>query len=338
MSRVLLLFGGRSAEHEVSCTSAVAIHDALVEAGHRVIPVGIDRDGEWWVVDSARRPFRAEGRPAAFRLPDGRLLAGYDDVGYDVVFPVLHGPYGEDGTMQGVFEIAGKPYVGCGVLPSALAMDKDIAKQIFEAAGIPTSRWRVVRAPGYRSDPAGTVTSLLKYLGSPVFVKPAELGSSVGISKAEGAEALSDAIDEALRYGDKVVVEEFISGREIEVAVLGGPRTALPGEVHPAGDWYDYDSKYRDEQSDFEVPARLPDRRIAEVRTLAARAFEAIEGRGLARVDFFFEENGRGFLINEVNTMPGFTPISGFPKMWMGTGMTYAELCNELVEIALDDS
>ena len=185
MSRVLLLFGGRSAEHEVSCTSAVAIHDALVEADHRVIPVGIDRDGEWWVVDSTHRPFRAEGRPAALRLPDGRLLAGDDDVGYDVVFPVLHGPYGEDGTIQGVFEIAGKPYVGCGVLPSALAMDKDIAKQIFEAAGIPTTRWRVVREVDYRNDPAGTVASILKDLGSPVFVKPAELGSSVGISKAD---------------------------------------------------------------------------------------------------------------------------------------------------------
>ncbi|MCJ7782191.1 MAG: D-alanine--D-alanine ligase A, partial [Acidimicrobiia bacterium] len=228
MSRVLLLFGGRSAEHEVSCTSAVAIHDALVEADHRVIPVGIDRDGEWWVVDSTRRPFRAEGRPAALRLPDGRLLAGDDDVGYDVVFPVLHGPYGEDGTMQGVFEIAGKPYVGCGVLPSALAMDKDIAKQIFEAAGIPTTRWRVVRGADYRSDPAGTVASLLNDLGSPVFVKPAELGSSVGISKAEEPAEVKDAIDEALRYGEKVVVEEFISGREIEVAVLEGPRTALP--------------------------------------------------------------------------------------------------------------
>lgn len=338
MSRVLLLFGGRSAEHEVSCTSAVAIHDALVEAGHRVVPVGIDRDGEWWVADPARRPFRAEGRPAALRLPDGRLLAGNDDVGYDVVFPVLHGPHGEDGTMQGVFEIAGKPYVGCGVLPSALAMDKDIAKQIFEAAGIPTSRWRVVRGPAYRSDPAETVASVLRDLGSPVFVKPAELGSSVGISKADGQTAVKSAIDEALRYGDKVVVEEFISGREIEVAVLEGPRTALPGEVHSAGEWYDYDSKYQNEESDFEVPTRMPDQRIAEVRALAARAFEAIEGRGLARVDFFFEERGRGFLINEVNTMPGFTPISGFPKMWTGTGMTYADLCNELVELALESS
>ena len=337
MSRVLLLFGGRSAEHEVSCTSAVAIYDALLEAGHRVIPVGIDRDGEWWIIDSTRRPFRAEGRSAGLRLPDGRLLVGDDDLGYDVVFPVLHGPYGEDGTMQGVFEIAGKPYVGCGVLPSALAMDKDIAKQIFETADIPTSRWRVVREGEYRSDPSGTVSSLLTYLGSPVFVKPAELGSSVGISKAEEPAEIMGAIDEALRYGDKVVVEEFISGREIEVAVLEGPRTALPGEVHSAGEWYDYDSKYEDDASDFEVPARLSDRRVAEVRALAARAFEAIEGRGLARVDFFFEENGRGFLINEVNTMPGFTPISGFPKMWTAAEMTYAELCNELVDIALNE-
>ncbi len=338
MSRVLLLFGGRSAEHDVSCTSAVAIYAALVEAGHRVIPVGIDRDGEWWIVDSTRHPFRAEGRPATLSLPDGHLLVGDDDLGYDVVFPVLHGPYGEDGTMQGVFEIAGKPYVGCGVLPSALAMDKDIAKQIFEAADIPTSRWRVVREVDYLSDPSGTVSTLLEHLGSPVFVKPAELGSSVGISKAEEPAEVKDAIDMALRYGAKVIVEEFISGREIEVAVLEGPRTALPGEVHSAGDWYDYDSKYEDDASEFEVPARLPEHRVVEVRSLAAAAFEAIEGRGLARVDFFFEENGRGFLINEVNTMPGFTPISGFPKMWTGTGMTYAELCNELVELALNDS
>ena len=337
MSRVLLLFGGRSAEHEVSCTSAVAIYDALAEAGHRVIPVGIDREGAWRVIDPTRRPFRVEGRPAVLRLPDGRLLVGTDEVGYDVVFPVLHGPFGEDGTMQGVFEIIGKPYVGCGVLPSALAMDKDIAKQIFEAADIPTSRWRVVRGSDYRSDPADVVASVLKQLGSPVFVKPAELGSSVGISKAEQPAEVGDAIDEALRYGEKVIIEEFISGREIEVAVLNGSRTALPGEVHSAGEWYDYDSKYRDEESDFEVPARLSDQRIAEVRALAVRAFEAIEGRGLARVDFFFEENGRGFLINEVNTMPGFTPISGFPKMWTETEMTYAELCNELVEIALNE-
>jgi D-alanine-D-alanine ligase len=334
MSRVLLLFGGRSAEHEVSCVSAVAIHDALVEAGHRVIPVGIDRDGAWWIVDTGHRPFRAEGRPAALRLPDGRLLVGDDAVNYDVVFPVLHGPYGEDGTIQGVFEIADKPYVGCGVLPSALAMDKDLAKSAFEAAGIPTSRWRVVRGWEYREDPNGTAKSMLRELGSPVFVKPAELGSSVGISKAGNFAEVKHAIEIALRYGEKVVVEEFISGREIEVAVLDGPRTALPGEVHSAGEWYDYTSKYEDEASDFEAPARLSQQRMDEVRSLAARAFQAIECRGLARIDFFYLDGGRGFLINEVNTMPGFTPISGFPKMWEATGMTYAELCNELVSLA----
>ena len=333
MSRVLLLFGGRSAEHEVSCVSAVAIHDALVEADHRVIPVGIDREGAWWTVDTAHRPFRAEGRAAALRLPDGRLLVGDNAVNYDVVFPVLHGPYGEDGTIQGVFEIAGKPYVGCGVLPSALAMDKDIAKSAFEAAGIPTSRWRVVRGPEYREDPDVTATSILTELGSPVFVKPAELGSSVGISKAEKQVEVKRAIEVALRYGEKVVVEEFISGREIEVAVLDGPRTALAGEVHSAGEWYDYASKYEDQASDFEAPARLSEQRMAEVRSLAARAFQAIECRGLARIDFFYLDGGRGFLINEVNTMPGFTPISGFPKMWAATGMTYAELCNELVTL-----
>ena len=334
MSRVLLLFGGRSAEHEVSCVSAVAIHDALVDAGHRVIPVGIDREGAWWIVDTAHRPFRAEGRAAALRLPDGRLLVGDDAVNYDVVFPVLHGPYGEDGTIQGVFEIAGKPYVGCGVLPSALAMDKDIAKSAFEAAGIPTSRWRVVRGPEYREDPDVTATSILRELGSPVFVKPAELGSSVGISKAEKQVEVKRAIEVALRYGEKVVVEEFISGREIEVAVLDGPRTALAGEVHSAGEWYDYASKYEDETSDFEAPARLSEQRMAEVCSLAARAFQAIECRGLARIDFFYLDGGRGFLITEVSPWPACTPISGFPKMWAATGMTYAELCNELVTLA----
>ena len=337
MARVLLLFGGRSAEHDVSCTSAVAIHDALVEAGHRVIPVGIDREGDWWIADTTRRPFRPEGRSAALRLPDGRLLVGDDAVNYDAVFPVLHGPYGEDGTMQGVFEIAGKPYVGCGVLPSALAMDKDIAKTIFEAAGIPTSRWRVVRGADFRADPTGTSESILEDLGSPVFVKPAELGSSVGITKAESVDAVAHGIAVALQYGEKVVVEEFISGREIEVAVLDGPRTAMAGEVLSAGEWYDYVSKYEDEASDFQAPAGLPEERMAEVRALAERAFAAIECRGLARIDFFYLDDGRGFLINEVNTMPGFTPISGFPKMWEASGMTYAELCNELVRLALPE-
>ena len=335
MSRVLLLFGGRSAEHEVSCVSAVAIHDALVEAGHRVVPVGIDRDGAWYLVDVSHRPFQAEGRTVALRVPDGVLITGEDEVGFDVVFPVLHGPFGEDGTVQGMFEIAGKPYVGCGVLGSAVAMDKDVARQVMTAAGLSTPRWEVVRSSEFADDPAGTVERITRSLGNTVFVKPASLGSSVGITKAETPAGIKDALDEAFRHGDKAIVDEFIDGREIEVAILEGPRAALPGEVHSANEWYDYDAKYNDEESDFEVPARLTKQHTAEVQALAAMAFTALECRGLARVDFFFEEGGRGFVVNEVNTMPGFTPISGFPKMWMASGMTYAELCNELVDLAI---
>ncbi|GMQ85515.1 MAG: D-alanine--D-alanine ligase family protein [Acidimicrobiia bacterium] len=337
MSRVLLLFGGRSAEHDVSCVSAVAIYEALVEGGHRVIPVGIDRDGRWSVADPASRPFHAKGRPASFRVPGGALVVAEDDVEFDVVFPVLHGPFGEDGTIQGMFEMAGKPYIGCGVLASAIAMDKDVAKRLLEGAGLNTPRWQVVRRGDFADDPAGTVERIGKALGTTVFVKPNALGSSVGVAKARTPAEIKDAIGEALRHGDKVIVDEFIDGREIEVAILEGPRAALPGEVLSANEWYDYDAKYNDEDSVFEVPARLSQQRTAEVQALAARAFTAVEGKGLARVDFFLEEAGRGFLVNEVNTMPGFTPISGFPKMWMASGMSYAELCNELVELALGD-
>jgi len=337
MSRVLLLFGGRSAEHEVSCVSAVAIHDALLEAHHRVIPVGIGRDGAWFVVDAADRPFQAKGRPVSMRVPEGTLTATEGEVEFDVVFPVLHGPFGEDGTVQGMFDIVGKPYVGCGVLSSALAMDKDVARHLMTSAGLPTPRWRVIRSGGYTDDPAGTVDTIISSLGETVFVKPASLGSSVGVSKATNAAEVKDALDEAFGYGDKVIVDECIDGREIEVAILEGAGAAVPGEVHSGNEWYDYDAKYHDESSRFEVPALLSQPDIAEVQGLARRAFAVLECRGLARVDFLFEEGGRGFLINEVNTMPGFTPISGYPKMWMASGMTYAELCDSLVELGLRD-
>jgi D-alanine-D-alanine ligase len=337
MSRVLLLFGGRSAEHEVSCVSAVAIHDALVEADHRVIPVGIDRDGAWFVVDAGQRPFHAKGRPVSMRVPEGTLTVSSDEVEFDVVFPVLHGPFGEDGTVQGMFDIVGKPYVGCGVLSSAVAMDKDVARLLMQSAGLPTPRWEVIRAGDYTDDTAGTVDAVIGSLGKTVFVKPASLGSSVGVTKATTAAEVKDALDEAFRYGDKAIVDEFIDGREIEVAILEGAGAAAPGEVHPGNEWYDYDAKYHDDTSRFEVPALLSQPRTAEVQALAKRAFSTLECRGLARVDFLFEEAGRGFLINEVNTMPGFTPISGYPKMWMASGMSYAELCNELVELGLRD-
>jgi D-alanine-D-alanine ligase len=334
MSRVLLLYGGRSAEHEVSCTSAVAVREALIGAGHQVIAVGIAKDGSWHLGDQTRSPLIAEGRPATISVPDGTLRVGADEIGFDVVFPVLHGPFGEDGTIQGLFDMIGIPYAGCGVLSSAVAMEKDIAKRLFAAAGIATAAWEVVRR-GEFDDPDAVIDRVAKALGFPVFVKPAELGSSVGVSKAVSEEELRIGVEDALRFGDKVIVEEAIKGREIEVAVLEGPRVSLPGEIVLEADWYDYDAKYRDETSRFFAPAELTEPEVRRVQALAAEAFTLLECRGLARVDFLFEQRGRGFLINEVNTMPGFTPISGFPKMWTASGMTYAELCDELVQMAL---
>ncbi|MFQ5555613.1 MAG: D-alanine--D-alanine ligase family protein [Acidimicrobiia bacterium] len=334
MTRVLLLFGGRSAEHEVSCTSAVAIGAALGEAGLQVVPVGIDRDGGWWLADTGERPYRAAGRAATLELPRGVIRSSGDEIGFDVMFPVLHGPFGEDGTVQGVFETAGIPYVGCGVKASAVAMDKDFAKRMLRDAGIEVGRWRTVRT-GDSEDAPRVVDDLIADLGLPVFVKPAELGSSVGVSKAATDAELKDGITRALEYGPKVVVEEAIRGREIEVSVIDGPQVSMPGEVVIETEWYDYDAKYHDESSRFEAPANLTEPETQLVRSLAGRVFEAIECRGLARIDFFYERPGRGFLLNEINTMPGFTPISGFPKMWEASGLSYPDLCGELVEAAL---
>jgi len=333
MARVLLLFGGRSAEHEVSCVSAVAVLAALRDAGHQVISVGIDRSGSWFLADDSRDPMVASGRPVSFRVPEGRLVVGSDDILFDIAFPVLHGPYGEDGSVQGLFEMSNTPFVGCGVTASALAMEKDFAKQIFSQQKIPTARWLAVTEDDF-GNPSGVVAETIRHLGLPVFVKPAELGSSVGVAKATSEGELKDAIRDALSYGDKVVVEEYIDGREIEVAVLGG-RASVPGEIRIQSDWYDYDTKYNDETSEFVAPARLTPPQSSTVRDLAQRAYTALGCKGLARVDFFFEDRGRGFVINEVNTMPGFTPISGFPTMWQASGMSYEALCNELVQLGL---
>ncbi len=331
MATVLLLFGGRSAEHEVSCVSAVAVSAALREGGHDVVPVGIDKDGRWWLADADRDPFEAAGQSVHLELPAGRLRAPEGVYDFDVVFPVLHGPFGEDGTIQGVFEIAGIPYVGCRVKSSAVAMDKDFTKQIASQSGIPTIPWKVVRRPDF-DDPGAVVDDIVGDFGLPVFVKPAELGSSVGISKCATEASLKEGIQLAFDYGDKVVVETAMTGREIEVAVLDG-RASVAGEVVLVSGWYDYDAKYVDETSKFVAPADLTPAQMADVRLLAERTFTAVGCEGLARIDFFLTENG--FLLNEVNTMPGFTPISGFPKMWMATGMTYPELCSALVDLAL---
>jgi len=268
------------------------------------------------------------------RLPEGTLSASGDVIAFDVAFPVLHGPFGEDGTIQGAFEMAGTPYVGCGVEASAMAMDKDVAKRLMVQHGIPTSRWQVVRAEDFEA-PGPAVAGIVSELGLPVFVKPARLGSSVGISRAATDVELKDGIRRALAFDRKVIVEEAIRGREIEVAVLEGPRASVPGEVVIQTEWYDYESKYHDESSRFVAPAPLTGPEQDLVRRMACDAFTMLECSGLARVDFFFEERGRGFLLNEVNTMPGFTPISGFPAMWQASGMSYGELCNELVTLAL---
>jgi len=287
--------------------SAVAVVDALAEKGHEVLAVGIARDGSWHLADAASRPLAAEGRDAVLEMPSGLLRVGEQRLGFDVAFPVLHGPYGEDGTVQGMFEMAGVAYVGSGVVGSAVAMDKDIAKRLFRDAGLAISPFVTIRAEGFAEDPAGITSTVQQELGYPVFVKPAELGSSVGISRAVDDGSLKDAVHEALRHGDKVIVEREVSGREIEVAVLEGPRASVPGEIVVSG-WYTYDAKYQDEATTLLVPAPLPDSAAAAVRELAKRAFEVLECRGLARVDFFYEADGRGFVINEINTMPGFTP------------------------------
>lgn len=336
MARVLLLFGGRSSEHEVSCASAVSVHDALVDGGHRVIPVGIDRSGDWFLADPNFRPFRAEGRPVEMSVPGGLLKVADNDVGFDVVFPVLHGPWGEDGTVQGLLETCDVPYVGCGVLGSALAMDKDLAKRVVKASGINTTPWVRLLRPRWDTDPIGVVEQVASSLHYPVFVKPSAQGSSVGISKAHNDQELKDAISNAFRYDTKVIIERGVEGREIEVAVLDGPRASLPGEVIVETEFYTYDAKYADDSSRFETPAKLARSETSEVQELAERVFTELGLTGLARVDFFYDSTKKSFLFNEVNTLPGFTSISGFPKMWVASGMAYADLCSVLVDAAVE--
>ena len=331
MPAVLVLFGGRSAEHEVSCVSAATVADSLTEAGHDVTLVGIDPAGGWHLVDGSSRPLVAAGDPVSFSVPDGSLAHGTTDLRFDVVFPVLHGPFGEDGTIQGLFEVVGLPYVGAGVLASAAAMDKDVANRLLAHAGLPMAQSVSIPLDGYGPE---IDRRLVEELGLPLFVKPASLGSSVGITKVNEAFELPDAMATAFKYGDKAVVEEGVTAREIEVAVLDGPETSIPGEIVSA-DWYDYDAKYADDATRLLVPAPLTDQESDEVRNLAGRAFEVLGGRGLARVDFFYEEGGRGFLINELNTMPGCTSRSMFPVLWEATGVPNVELFDRLVRSAL---
>src|SRR4051794_10015306 len=307
--RFVLLYGGQSAEHEISCVSADSVLGAIDRGRYDVMTVKIELDGTWEGGD----PFRALK-------------------GADVVFPLLHGPMGEDGTIQGLLELAGVPYVGCGVLSSALAMDKIIAKQVLADAGLPVVPSFAVRH-GVTTPSTGDGE-----LAWPRFVKPANMGSSVGVSKVRDDRELADAIELAGLYDEWVLVEEGVVGRELECAVLGAlhPQGTVLGEIVASADFYDYDEKYAGDGAALFAPADVPEEVHDEGRQLAVRAFNALRCDGLARVDFFYDEGGRGLIVNEVNTMPGFTPYSMYPRLWAHAGVTYPDLIDRLVTLAVE--
>ncbi|HEY3095523.1 MAG TPA: D-alanine--D-alanine ligase family protein [Acidimicrobiia bacterium] len=353
--RVLLLFGGRSAEHDVSRVTAVAVAKALDPARYEVLPVAITTDGRWLFAEQARRMIE-EGPKA---LPAALPVAGepVSDLGdlvargehgevevrspldADVVLPLLHGPYGEDGTVQGLLELAGLPYVGSGVVGSAVGMDKLMMKRAFQACGLPVARYASFRDGHDRMAFAARVEAELGY---PCFVKPVNLGSSIGVSKAKDRSSFDAALDLALRFDEWALVEEAVGGREIEVAILGDdpPQASLPGEIVPGDEFYSYADKYEQEDAQLLAPAPLSPEETNEVRQLALRAFDACRCEAMARVDFFLEENrdggeGRGFLVNEVNTIPGFVGgVSMYPRLWEVSGISYPELLDQLIELA----
>jgi D-alanine-D-alanine ligase len=344
--RVMVVFGGRSGEHEVSLASARAIAEALGKSGrHEVVPVGITREGRWISSGEpmreleSRSGYLADGPPEVSVPPASaaeKLPAGLGSV--DVVFPVLHGPYGEDGTIQGMLELAGIPYVGSGVLGSAAGMDKPTMKKIFAHHGLPQVGWVAFTRKQWEEDREG-LKEEIERLGYPCFVKPANLGSSVGIRKAEGAGELGEAVDEAARHDRRIIVEEGIDAREIEVSVLGNeaPDVSVPGEiVIKNNDFYDYEAKYVEGGMELIAPAPIPDETTREIRRIARAAFEAIDAAGMARVDFFLERGTDRLLLNEINTIPGFTPTSVYAELWATSGLPYEELLDRLVQLALE--
>jgi len=356
MIRVALLFGGRSSEHSISCATAAGVLGAIDRTRFEVVPIGITRDGAWTLQpdDATLFALRSElpevvDNGTRVRLPDAAgtrelTLVAADGASsslgvVDVVFPILHGRFGEDGTVQGQLELVELPYVGNGVLASALAMDKHMTKTVLAQAGIAVAPW-VALTPASWAARRGELEGDIRDLGLPVFVKPARAGSSVGVTKVTDWSTLEAAVDTAFTEDGTVLVEAAMVGREVECAVLEGrggaaPRVSVAGEIVVTGrEFYDFEAKYLDpDAAQLICPATLSDAELAEMQNLAARAFEAIGGAGLARVDFFFGE--AGFVVNEINTMPGFTPISMFPSCWQASGVSYPELITELVELGI---
>ncbi|MBV8657032.1 MAG: D-alanine--D-alanine ligase [Burkholderiales bacterium] len=344
--KVAILFGGKSAEHEVSLQSAKNVIHAIDKVKYEVVPIGIDRDGTWRAYHSSKFLVN-EDHPGEISINqnDGECVAlvpygggdlislsshsKYDRV--DVIFPLLHGPYGEDGTMQGLLKLSNVPFVGSGVLGSSVGMDKDFTKRLLRDAGLPIGDFVTVR----RGE-AVDLDEVLSALGSPVFVKPANLGSSVGISKAQNTLELQSAIELALRYDKKILIEAFIAGREVECGVLGNdhPAASVVGEITPHHDFYSYEAKYLDQAgASSKVPAAIPPEISTLIRNLSIKVFKTLGCEGLARVDFFLKKDGT-VLVNEINTIPGFTNISMYPALWRESGVGYTDLISQLIELA----
>jgi D-alanine-D-alanine ligase len=365
--RVGVLFGGQSGEHEVSLVSARAVIDGLDREKYDVVPIGITKQGRWLAGGDALPALEALADPKL--LPGGprdelksenetlrnikeqtstqsTALATIDtqfsilnaQFSIDVIFPVLHGPMGEDGTVQGLMELAGVPYVGCGVLASAVGLDKAMMKAAFAAAELPLVPWLLVRRADWRSAGDQVVAQVEAQLRYPLFVKPANMGSSVGITKATDRDTLARGLDEAARYDRRIVVEQGVDAREIEVSVLGNEtvEASVPGEIVPSNEWYDYEAKYLGGESQILIPAPISAALAERVRAMAVRGFKAIDGAGLARVDFLLDRRTEALYINEANTMPGFTPVSMYAKMWEASGLPYGALLDRLIELAVD--
>jgi len=341
--RVGLLFGGRSVEHEVSLASARSILDALDPDRYDVVQIAVGPDGRWHLGTGALSLASAvEG--AEVNLPaipgDHTLVSAdgdADPVGLDVVFPIIHGRGGEDGSLQGLLEMADVPYVGSGVLGSALQMDKEVSKRLLRAAGLPVTPWVCVRSDRLRTEPEAVASEILAEIGLPLFVKPANQGSSVGISRVASPSELVGALVHAARFDTKVLAERGLDAREVEVALLGNDpiEASVPGEIRTRHEFYDYEAKYHDDDTELLIPAPLDDEQTAEVRRLAIEATRILEGAGLARVDFLLDRASGQFFINEVNSLPGFTKGSMYPKLWEATGLSYRSLLDRLIELAL---
>jgi len=344
--RVGVLFGGRSGEHEVSLVSAASIIRGLDPQKYEAVPIGITKEGHWLIGEGAQKMLpevlRTGQRVIMSADPTESALMPIDGSArgqrLDVIFPVIHGTFGEDGTMQGLLELAGLPFVGAGVLGSAIGMDKDVAKKLMQVAGIPVVPWIAVQRADWERQPKEIRRAIEKKFKYPVFVKPATLGSSVGMTKVHSRTELGPALDLAAEFAMKIMVERAVSAREIEVSVLGNhdPRASIPGEIVPHREFYDYAAKYLEEGTQLLIPAKLKKSEVKKVQAMAVTAFRALELSGMARVDFFIEKRGGKIFLNEVNTIPGFTSISMYPKLWEANGIPFRELITKLIDLALE--